>query len=369
MLDGYNIHRSDRTEASGKKNGGGLVWYYDSELNCTPLPKLNFCDRNIEICVLRLNLIRTIAIYMVLIYRPPTGNVSQFLEILEELITNLRTKGLCEVNITGDFNLDLLKKDQKLKQYQDFMKRIGLTNVINEVTHIKQQELGFSLIDHYLTTDSKLYRLSGALPTNASDHVFVYTARKKPKVKHPKSKFKGRAYSRLNENEFKREISEINWFEIIDQTDSNTAWEQFRNKFTKILHKHAPLKTFRTRRDRQPWVTTAYLESANERDEVQDKAKKTNLALDKLRAKIIRNRTVSMKRNLKSLFFQTSIQEAGTDSAKLWKALKRLLQNCSPNNNITTINDKNDPLEIVEELNSFFSNIATNLAQRILLPI
>ena len=31
-IDGYNTHRSDRTENSGKKSGGGLIWYYDSEL-------------------------------------------------------------------------------------------------------------------------------------------------------------------------------------------------------------------------------------------------------------------------------------------------------------------------------------------------
>ena len=47
-LDGFNTLRADRTEASGKKRGGGLIWYYDSELNCTALPEYTHCDRNIE---------------------------------------------------------------------------------------------------------------------------------------------------------------------------------------------------------------------------------------------------------------------------------------------------------------------------------
>ena len=59
---------------------------------------------------------------------------------------------MCEINLTGDFDLDLRKNDSMVPQYRDFLKRIGLTNVIHEVTHIKQHELGFSLIDHYLTT-------------------------------------------------------------------------------------------------------------------------------------------------------------------------------------------------------------------------
>ena len=84
-----------------------------------------------------------------------------------------------------------------------------------------------------------------------------------------------------------------------------------------------------------------------------------------MRAKIVRNRTVSLKRNLKALFFQTSIEESNGDSAKLWKALKRLLQNSNKKDNINSINGKNNPLEIVEELNQFFSNIGTNLAAQI----
>ncbi len=364
-IAGYNIHRFNRTQDSGKKTGGGVIWYYNAKLNCTPLPNLNYCDQNVELCVLRLNLTRTRAIYMVLIYRSPTGNITEFLSKLEVLTTELRNIGLCEINLTGDFNLDLLKNDTRIRQYKETMKRLGFTNVINEVTHIKQQELGFSLLDHYQTTDSELYGFAGALATNASDHFFVYTAHKKPKIKHRKSRFKGRAYSRLDENQFKEDISNVNWQPIIEEQDSNTAWELFRLKFIEILHSHAPQKTFNTCRDKQPWVTTSYLESANERDDLQHKAKKTQSALDDLRTKIVRNRTVSLKRNLKALYFQTSIQEAGSDSAKLWKALKRLLENSKPNNNITMINDKNDPLEIVEELNNFFATIGTNLAQDI----
>ena len=84
-----------------------------------------------------------------------------------------------------------------------------------------------------------------------------------------------------------------------------------------------------------------------------------------MRAKIVCNRTVSLKRSLKALFFQTSIEESNGDSAKLWKALKRLLQNSNKKDNINSINGKDNPLEIVEELNHFFTNVGTNLAEQI----
>ena len=84
---------------------------------------------------------------MVLTYRPPSGDIDEFLSKLEDLITTFRTKGLCEINITGDINLDLQKvRDPKVKKYNDFLKCIGLKNMITEVTHIKQQELGSLLL-------------------------------------------------------------------------------------------------------------------------------------------------------------------------------------------------------------------------------
>ena len=53
-IDGYNLHRSDRTVASGKLSGGGLLMYYNSKLQCVPIETLSFCDRNVEISFLQL---------------------------------------------------------------------------------------------------------------------------------------------------------------------------------------------------------------------------------------------------------------------------------------------------------------------------
>ena len=148
----------------------------------------------------------------------------------------------------------------KKPNYIEIIKRLGLTNIINEVTNIEQLELGFSLIDHYLTTNTEVYSNSDTLPTNASDHFYVYANRKKPKTKHPKSKVRGRAYSRLDETKFKEDIANNNWTNIMESHDCDGVWELFCTQFLEILHRHSPTKVFNTRRDRQPWVCTIYLE-------------------------------------------------------------------------------------------------------------
>ncbi len=104
----------------------------------------------------------------------------------------LRAKGLCEINQTVNINIKFLNDDFKFTQNRYFIGRLGLVNVINEViTYINQQELRFSSLDHFVTTNDFLYGNVGALPSNANDHLFVYTTRQKPKTKHERSKFDG----------------------------------------------------------------------------------------------------------------------------------------------------------------------------------
>ena len=104
-------------------------------------------------------------------------------------------------------------------------------------------------------------------------------------------------------------------------------------------------KQFNTRMDSQPWVTHEYLESCNEWDNAQNKAHKTRSAMDRFNANQTRNRTTALKKQLEQIFFQHSIQEASGDSAKLFKALKRLWKNNKSKNEIVSLNDKQIPLK------------------------
>ena len=70
-FDGYNIHRGDRTQASGKKEGGGVIMYYSDKLNCLPLNEYTRCTPHIECVWLALRLPNTKQINVGTIYRPP----------------------------------------------------------------------------------------------------------------------------------------------------------------------------------------------------------------------------------------------------------------------------------------------------------
>ena len=76
------------------------------------------------------------------------------------------------------------------------------------------------------------------------------------------------------------------------------------------------------------------------RDEKHKIAASTLNANDEIVYKRTRNRVTALKRELKTLFFKNSIDEAEGDQKKLWKAVKRFLQNSSPSNRILSINGR-----------------------------
>ena len=180
-ISGYNNYRFDRTGESGKLKGGGLIIYYKSQLKVYPQVTLEKCTPDVEMIWVRLELTRTRPIFYGLIYRPPNGNLDNFMNELETTIFQIRSWGPCEINIAGDINVDLLSNNNKSRQYRDGIRRLGMTNMISDSTHIKHMNYGFSLLDHYLTTDPNLHGTTGVLVTNVSDHFCIFAARKKTK--------------------------------------------------------------------------------------------------------------------------------------------------------------------------------------------
>ena len=167
-----------------------------------------------------------------------------------------------------------------------------------------------SCINHFITSNPDLYSMCGVIPCGATDHHMIFGTCKKHKVKHSKVPTVGRAYSHLKPEAFVLDVCSQDWSSVFEEQDGNGSWLNFREKFILILNAHAPYKTFQARADRQPWVTTEYLENCNERDELINVASLSQNQGDIALAKRARNRVVFLKRDLKHIFFRTSINDA-----------------------------------------------------------
>ena len=242
---------------------------------------------------------------------------------------------------------------------------MGLNQTIQDITHISDSTNSMGILDHFVTSDCELYAKTGVIIHGATDHFIIYGTRKKDKVDHPKDMYTGRAYGKLDKNKFKYDIIQHNWDHIYNNNDPEIAWELFKRDFIKILDKHAPHKFFNTRADKKPWVTTEFLESANERDNLSRMAKSRGCPVLKEQHWKARNRVVSLKREFKRHFFRNSINDAKGDSSKLWKVLKRFIKNNNTREKILSIHNKECPLDIANEINHYFVNIGSTLAGNI----
>ena len=114
-----------------------------------------------------------------------------------------------------------------------------------------------------------------------------------------------------------------------------------------------------------PWVSKELLSEIKQRDNLENKAHRTNNYIDKLASKRKRNFVTGLKKNLKRTFFHNALERAKGDSKKLWKIIRLLVGNKKQKNNIFSLNGKTSNNEMAEELNNFFANFGPELAAKI----
>ena len=118
-IGGFKTFRNDRqiTNRNGfLKRGGGILIYAHSDLDTRPLSdeSLNFSDENIELLTTQIILPFTRPLYILTVYRPPTGNVEFFIEKIQQICDQLPKRHLCDIVIGGDFNINFAKASKKI---------------------------------------------------------------------------------------------------------------------------------------------------------------------------------------------------------------------------------------------------------------
>ena len=116
----------------------------------------------------------SISLYIGNIYRPPKENTNEiiqtFTEELNSILTDLN-KSNSIVLLTGDFNIDLLKLQDRqiIREYLECIISHGLCPVLTLPSRIAQNSA--TLIDNvFSNVHNKLSHNSGILETNISDH-------------------------------------------------------------------------------------------------------------------------------------------------------------------------------------------------------
>jgi exonuclease III len=114
---------------------GGVCIYVNNSIIHSCLNLEAYCnDGEIEVCGVKFQF-QGKEIYVLTIYRPPSGNFSNFLKQLENILYSL-FKPKNDLIICGDLNVNYLEVSNRVKQLNTLLKTFNLVNVITFPTRI-----------------------------------------------------------------------------------------------------------------------------------------------------------------------------------------------------------------------------------------
>ena len=366
-IEGYNLFRQDRSYKINKKNkknkrAGGLCFYIRDDI-VVDINSLSSWNRNcidIEAMWVKCKFDSIKDLIIGNFYRPPKGNKTKFINYLIDLSNDIKTYHSTEMYLLGDINICLKNKDNVSNLLIDCMKICGLTQIIDKSTRLGN--VRNSLLDH-IYTNSKNICNKGTGFINISDHMLIFCTRKKCNDKSKDITFTGRKINLNLIDNFKNDVGNHNWADIIEMNDSNLIWSTIEERLNTIADRYFPIKTLKKKNDCDKWLTKELVELMNDRDKWLLKASKSGDANDKEEAHKMRNYVNRKLKKAKKEYFKNKIEINIKDSKKLWSFINDLMPNKKNSNRIQILDDSNTPFnlnEMPDIINTFFNQVGKN---------
>jgi len=370
LLPGYKFFHCDRK----RKKGGGVGFFIENELALRAEVETEgyFVEEVFEGMIIKIP--KIIArqgngplrdLVVLGLYRQPgTGNIDQFLNLLEATLTKI-DKNSNEIIVSGDMNLDLLKYESHTptSRYLDIMVAHKLLPAIVRPTRIKNSSA--TLIDHFFTRGEDTMG-SGILLSEITgnygqtDHFPIFCIlRLKPEI-NKKDKFFLKSFFTTDGHKKRREgLKKHNWQNLYSKNDPNEIYDQIQETYCMHYQQNLTTKMVKAnsyRYARDPWITTDILKDMKKRDRLFKKRDK------KEEYKRLRNEIVKKVRNAEREFTANRINESWNNIKEQWKTLKKVINKTNDKTGIPSAFQHNgrwinDTEEIACHMNDYYSQV------------
>jgi Reverse transcriptase (RNA-dependent DNA polymerase)/Endonuclease-reverse transcriptase len=327
FVDGYFLAAS---YGRGKKTQGGSLILVKEFLKPYIKPmKIRSVELQFEICGVKLEVNNT-KITLVSLYRPsnPTANnnILNFFDNLETFLEQHR--GVNDIILAGDLNIDLLKSDVNTRLLTDIFKSYNMSLLnSNRPTRHSDNINGGTLIDHIFTSvqNNSIFDI---INYDCSDHKVVLSALDLPVVR-PRDKFKyTRKFSEENWKTFTDLMLKENWQTVYDQIDIDEKSEVFMDIIIKYFNCAFPLKkiVIRANQNNKVNLSTATRQMRNRLLAI-DNELKLNLS-DIQKQKLRQERTRLRKQASSSIRHEIKVKNdnklsnSSNKTSTAWKILK-----------------------------------------------
>ena len=342
-IPGYNLVRRDRLT-----RGGGVALYIKGSLNYTI--SYSSANETLEELWVELSIPYKKYIFGVM-YRPPRGKLSDFLDIFEKRISDFQP---AEIICGGDINLNLLNlSDKNRNLFYDSIESLNLQQIIREPTRM----LGVttSLLDIILIPSEEQHFQSGTQDLGISDHNLTFC-----QLQYDMKTTKGYIHTRNLKNidrDLLGEFLTLAPFENIIYLNSVQDKVLALNTiFIDIFDILAPLKKINISNKKPPWLTFTIHRMIRLKNKAFEKYKKNKSEANWSSYKQIKNQTNIAIREEKKHYLQHTINTNINNLKHFWQKLNdfNIYSKVIPNQIPDALNNP-------EIINKHFLNLTSNI--------
>lgn len=293
------------------------------------------------------------------IYRPPSfRNLDRFESSLDTLLQSIKL--FPNIITLGDINIDIKphSDDNRCSNYLNVVAMYGLIPSHHLPTRLN------NCLDHCLIK-TRLNSITIVCETTVTDHSCVLATLSNVNIS---SKHTGEIKTKLLYHAAMEEMALVDWSSVTSCCNATTATDIFISTVSSIINKHTvPCQISNRKRTHKPWITPGLLRCIRFRDRLHLKLKKYphNLTLQ-TSYKRYRNTCNQILNKLKLKYERDLINKNKNNLKKTWEVIKDI---CHINKQRTTTHDlitiKPNPLESVNHINRYFSNIGQSLAHKL----
>ena len=164
-IEGYNL--ASKYCRKSRRQGGVSIFIQEA-LSYTNIELAKFCnDFDIEVCAVKLQS-STFKIYVLCVYRSPTGNISYFLSALESILNQLYNNST-NIIMCGDININYLDNTNNKQLLDALLASYGLQSIVTFPTRVKNYSS--TAIDNFFIDRHKNFNFTiSPLLNGLSDH-------------------------------------------------------------------------------------------------------------------------------------------------------------------------------------------------------
>lgn len=314
-----------------KLKGTGVALYVHKSFNATKIEDLSISNPHIETLFLSLSINNTNIITGV-VYRPPSGDSSEFLESYQDITSKITCP---HSYIMGDFNYDLLtNNNRQINLFEETFLSEGFFPLISLATHEKDN-CKPSCIDNIFTKNIDNVLISGIVHDMIKSHSPIFSLHHIPLQLTPKncqSKVtQFYSYSSKNTENFTKDLETRNLLGINPHEPDFTHFiTEFNDAFDKAYKLQKPKVTKRTP-NCNPWITDSLINSIENKQILYKYWKKTCSKKHPKGNHVAYQNYSNYRRCLrkiikyaKSNYYNSKIESHKGDPKKMWEVINQI---------------------------------------------